>query len=211
MLIAVLLVCLLVLGTFGLILYGNSIAVFNSCSYMAIAPEVLIRETDYLHQLPALLMRLRESGFAEPWPASATPFGTYRFRRKLIGSLAGVGHSSRLAEQHLGLWAFLREHQSDLERVIAQLKWSRARQVLARSPAADERDRALQFLNTGSRRSKRQTRPVNTPIESPWLAPLRAISTQFSEHGYELDQTLTTLFRLETADRRTFLSELVAS
>ncbi len=212
MTIGVSIVCVCAVLLLWLLLIANSLAVFNSASYMAASPQSLCRETLYLRRLPELLATLRNAGFPSPWPNRGSPLSVLLFRRKLLYTFRhSAPISGSLIQHHLSLWAFLRQNQTELGDAVFLLKHNRARRILAQSRISAQRDLALAFLNSARAQSRRIRLARPAIADARGLAPLKSLSALFSEHGYELDPRLTALLHLEAADDRSLLDELLQS
>ena len=212
MLVQCLVFCAAVIALIGGTLWINSIVVFNTVRYMATAPSVLWRDPSYIRTLPNILKRLYDLGYSSPWPARPTALAAFVFRRKLRRILHDFPDSPRLIQQHLGLWAFVQFHRSDLAESIRILQIRRARCLLADSKDLHARAKVLAFLQ-GCIKSQPRTScippaPAGTCDCVPCLGRLKSLNILFAEHGYSICPELALLSRWENADDQALIDEL---
>lgn len=191
----------------------NSVIVFNTVRYMAIAPSMSWRDSRYVRHLPCLLKHLRDAGFSSPWPACPSAFSAWRMRRRLCRCLKGaMPGAETLIQQHLGLWAFIQLHQDELRHLLRRRQMARARKVLAESLDSEARGRVLGLLQdcraAQAHAVQASPPPAATSDTVEWIVRLHALDMLFAEHGYQLSTELTLLDHWESADDRTILNEL---
>jgi hypothetical protein len=108
---AILLLYFFLLALFAGFLVLNSVLVFNSVRYMAVAPDSLWRDARYFRTLPSLLKHLYDEGFASPWPARPWAFSAWKFRRRMLKALKGkFPEAGRLIQHPLNRWASVQFH-----------------------------------------------------------------------------------------------------
>jgi hypothetical protein len=207
---------LAIFAALGCFLLFNSILVFNTASYMAVAPDMLWHETRYARNLPNLLKCLYDAGCASPWPSRSTALSAWLFRRKLSKILrADFPKNSLLIQQHLSLWAFVQLHRVELKRIVRAWQVERARHILVESPSASTRQRVLNFLNhckvmraSGEGKSRQLMRITDTP---GWFIRLRNFDILLREHGYHMSKEFSILERWENAENDVILAEMLLS
>lgn len=194
----------------------NSIIVFNTARYMAVAPSMLWRDTDYVRNLPNFLKHLYDAGFVSPWPGRPTALSAWAFRRKLQQVLTGaLPDCQRLIQQHLSLWAFVQLHHDELHQVIQKRQMRRARRILADSLDTRVRTTVLAFLNqckkSAALAAKRCPPPASTVDTLPWFTRLQDFDVLLREHGYRISEEFSKLDRWEGDDDTVFVDELAVS
>lgn len=194
-------------------LFLNSIVVFNTARYMAAAPSMLWRDTEYVRNFPNLLKCFYDAGYATPWPSRPTAFSAYRFRRKAAAILKGAfPHSKRLVQQHMSLWAFVQLHRDELQQAIRNRQIQRARLILAEALEANIRGRLVAFVNqcndANALAARKSPPPASTADNAGWLDRLRAFDILLREHGYQISDEFSTLDHWAVADDAAILNEL---